>query len=421
MPRSIQIPLFDFISSLSRVVDMMNKEVVDHHMRVAYIALRLAEEAGKPYDFRRDAALAAALHDIGAFSSRERLHLLQFEIDSPHSHAEAGYLLLRGFEPFHQMARIVRFHHVPWQNGEGARFRGKDVPDEAQCVHLADRVAVLLEANRPPLQQAGEILKKVRELSGVVFAPEYVEALVHLAPREFFWLEACSESLEHIIRRLLRWEVLDLDTSQLVAFSKLMCRIIDFKSSFTATHSSGVAAVAVALAAKVGFSERERQVMEVAAYLHDLGKMAIPSEILEKPGRLTAEERQVMQSHVYYTYEVLAGIQGFDLINEWSALHQERVDGKGYPFHYDARELSLGARTMAVADVFTALTEDRPYRKGVSREAAFEMLRGMGENGHLDRQIVGLVLAHFDEVNAARALAQQEAAAEYRQFVAALD
>ena len=155
---------------------------------------------------------------------------------------------------------------------------------------------------------------------------------------------------------------------------------------------------------------------EIAAYLHDLGKLAIPSEILEKRDHLTQDERSVMRTHVFYTYQILDPIGVLSLVSSWSALHQERLDGSGYPFHIHADDLPLGARLMAVADVFTAITEDRPYRKGMMREEALRVLHEMEARGELDRRLVSLLESGFDAVNRARAEAQAQAVRGYMEF-----
>jgi HD-GYP domain-containing protein (c-di-GMP phosphodiesterase class II) len=159
---------------------------------------------------------------------------------------------------------------------------------------------------------------------------------------------------------------------------------------------------------------------EIAAYLHDLGKLAVPSEILEKRDRLTQAEWGVMRTHAYYTYQILNPIEALNLVASWSSLHQERLDGSGYPFHVGEDDLPLGARVMAVADVFTGLTEDRPYRKGMTREGALEVLHDMVAKGELDARLVSLLEEHFEAITRAREEAQLRAVREYEAFREAL-
>jgi HD-GYP domain-containing protein (c-di-GMP phosphodiesterase class II) len=410
------VDMFNLATSIARVVDLMSPALHDHHMRVAYLSYRMGEVLGIPVDERYELATAGALHDIGAFSLQERLDLLEFEDSKPGEHSMAGYLLLKDFELFSSVARMIRFHHTHWEYGKGAAHNGESVPPGSHILHLADRVAVKISKDRGLLGQVSSICEAIAQAKNDVFVPEHVDAMLELAKRDHVWMEVTSGSIESILRRSVASHTKELDLDGLLDFSRVICRLIDFKSEFTATHSTGVAAAAVTLAGFMGFSREEQKLMQIAAYLHDLGKIAIPSEILEKPGMLTDDELFVMRSHVYYTYEILEPIDILGVTSSWGALHQERLDGSGYPFGYQADELSLGARIMGVADVFTALTENRPYRKGMEKKRAVEILQNMAGKGELDQKLVKTVEENFDEMNRIRELAQEQASKEYRQF-----
>jgi len=418
--RKIPVNLWNLVSPLARTFDLMNPALGDHGLRVAYLAMRLAEELQWPAWRRREAAIAGALHDIGAFSLAERLDLLEFETTDQGTHARAGYILLREFKPFERIAETVLHHHLLWRNGEGERGDGSPVPEASHLVHLADRTAVLFRKDEPVLGQIPGIRASILERSGSWFVPAYVDALLRLCERDYIWMEISSGAMEDSLRLSLGMETIDTDIGEFVGFSRLVCRIIDFKSEFTATHSSGVAAVGRSLASLVGFSPQECQMFEIAAYLHDLGKLAVPSEILEKRDRLTQAEWGVMRTHAYYTYQILNPIEALNLVASWSSLHQERLDGSGYPFHVGEDDLPLGARVMAVADVFTGITENRPYRKGMSREEALGVLHGMAAKGELDARLISLLEKHFDAINRAREEAQAQAVREYEAFREAL-
>lgn len=180
--------------------------------------------------------------------------------------------------------------------------------------------------------------------------------------------------------------------------TELFQKIIDFRSRFTATHSAGVSATSKMLSRIIGLSKIEIRLMEVAGNLHDLGKLAIPNSILEKPGKLTKKEMAVMKSHTYYTYSIINTIDGLQQVAEWAAYHHERLDGSGYPFRCKADELDTGARILMVADIFTALAEDRPYRKGMSREGIVQIIKQFSDRQLLDSMIVRLLFENFDEI-----------------------
>ncbi|UCD46500.1 MAG: HD domain-containing protein [Deltaproteobacteria bacterium] len=418
--KDLQLNLWSLLSSLAKTLDLMSPEVADHCMRVAYLSLRLGEELGLSRAELRDLCIAGALHDIGAFSLNERLDLLAFEEKRATQHALAGHLLLKDVPLFSRAAKMVRFHHLPWRKGAGAKENGVPVPRGSHIVHLADRVAVRISRGPAILGQVDGICKSVTKRKGDRFVPRHVEAFLRIAAKDYVWLDIASDTMETSLERSLGHQTIGLDPDMLLSLSRMICRIIDFKSEFTATHSSGVAATGEALARLAGFSPRKRRMFEIAAYLHDLGKLAIPSEILEKPGKLTKKEWHVMRTHVYYTHQILSPIKTFEEIASWGALHQERLNGSGYPFHYTADDLPLGARLMAVADVFTALTEDRPYRKGMGKVAVLRELRNMVSHGDLDGSLVNLLIGQYDEINRLRASAQSEAVGEYEKFRAAL-
>jgi HD-GYP domain-containing protein (c-di-GMP phosphodiesterase class II) len=281
---------------------------------------------------------------------------------------------------------------------------------------LADRVAVKISKEKGILGQVPAICEAIWKSKNDVFVPEYVDAMLRLAKRDHVWLEVTSNSIESILQRCVVSQTKELNIDEFLDLSKLICRLIDFKSEFTATHSTGVAAAAVAIAKRVGFSDEEQKLMEIAANLHDLGKIAIPSEILEKPGRLSDQESFVMRAHVYYTYEILKPIDIMGVTSAWGALHQERLDGSGYPFGYTSEEIPLGSKIMGVADVFTALTEGRPYRGGMDKTRTISILRSMSDSGKLDPGLVKIVTENFDEMNRIRKTAQDQASKKYREF-----
>lgn len=175
---------------------------------------------------------------------------------------------------------------------------------------------------------------------------------------------------------------------QLKQIAKFFAGIIDYKSPFTSTHSIGVACIAKKLAGYMGLGEETSQKIYLAGALHDIGKVAIGNDILEKPDKLTDEEYSVMKHHAAYTYYILSDINGFDEIRDWAAFHHERLDGTGYPFGKTAEELNVEERIMAGADIYQALTESRPYKSGMPHNKACSILYDMADKGWIDSDVV---------------------------------
>jgi len=411
----LSVPLSDLINCLSDTIDLVSPELADHHKRVGLIAHALACQMGLTERESIDLYFAGNLHDIGALSLSERVRLLSFEGCEPRQHAETGALLLEMFSPLARLGELVRFHHVRWADGAGEVQLGREVPLGSHILHLADRISVLtgtMDGIRL-LGRVPDILSRIEKASGDMFSPSLVEAFHDLSGKESFWLGLAFPGHNQALERQGHFRTFKLDTSGILGLSRLFARIIDFRSHFTATHSSGVAASAEALARLSGRPVAECAQMRIAGLLHDLGKLAVPAELLEKPVGLTADEIALIRCHAYFTRRALENIHSFESITAWSANHHERIDGKGYPNHVGGVDLSLGSRIMAVSDVFTALTENRPYRVGMDRPSTQKVLTGMVSQSALDPDIVNLLTHNFDELNAVRAEAQTEAVVEY--------
>jgi HD-GYP domain-containing protein (c-di-GMP phosphodiesterase class II) len=408
-----EIPLLGLTLCLCDAMDLMSPAVVDHHKRVGYFALSIAEEEGIGGKELLDVVLAALVHDIGAFSLGFRLAALEFELDDPGNHAEVGYRLLRPFDPFRGAAPLIRYHHLSWDHGAGAEDAGEEVPRGSHILHLADRVAVLCGPDSGSVGGRRELLDRVRRRSGAKFVPGLVDVFRSLADQQSFWDEALDQSVGDIVQERTDCLFPCLNWSEVFDVAQIFCRLIDFRSSWTATHTCGVAATARALAVLLGYPEDQCMKVEIAGYLHDLGKLAVPIEILEKPGLLSSDDVEAMRPHALHTFTALSRVPEMHKIRRWAGYHHERLDGTGYPFGLTGADLSTESRLLAVADVFTALSEDRPYRLGMDRNDSLKILSRMTRDGHLAPEIVALLKENFDLVDGVRTVAQAGALEEY--------
>jgi response regulator RpfG family c-di-GMP phosphodiesterase len=176
---------------------------------------------------------------------------------------------------------------------------------------------------------------------------------------------------EQIQRHLAQIQIAFMSTVQVVT------TLGEMRDPYTAGHQRRVAEIAVAIGTEFGFDAQRLEGLRVASYLHDVGKMRIPSEILSKPGKLTPAEFQLVQTHAQASYDVLKGVEFPWPVADVALQHHERMDGTGYPQGLKGDAILLEARIIAVADVVEAMSLHRPYRPGLGIEAALsEIERG---------------------------------------------
>ena len=406
-----EISIYDFVCAISEAVDFISPSMNNHHKMVSYMSYRIAQEAHLPENDVQDIILASILHDIGAFSIEERNEFTTYEsrVIERNQHDLMGYKLLKCFRPLSKAAKLIKYHHTTYDKSK------QNIPIGSYIIRLADSISVLFNYHCEILEQAPAILAVISQRKNE-FHPDLLTVFYELAKKEYFWLEAFYPSFGENILKKMYFPKLVVDMETLRSFAKLTAQIIDFRSRFTATHSSGVAAVAKSLTDISGYSEKVCEMMEIAGFFHDVGKLAVSNNILEKNGKLNSMEYNSIRKHTYYTYFILSKIKGFEHIASWAAYHHEREDGKGYPFHVKGEEFSPLARIMAVADIVTALTEDRPYRLGMNREKSTKILNNMADNGGVDKNIIKLVNKNFFQINDVRMQAQQDAKREYEAF-----
>jgi putative nucleotidyltransferase with HDIG domain len=175
--------------------------------------------------------------------------------------------------------------------------------------------------------------------------------------------------------------------SSFVQTLSIMADVIDLRDPYTAGHSKRVAVYARQLATAIALPPRQIDVIENGALLHDIGKIAIPDAVLFKPAALDAEERLIIGAHPVVGARLLGGISAMQDVVPCVLHHHEKLDGTGYPDHLCGEAIPLGARVVAVADTFDAMTTDRPYRRALTAETAIaELVRVAGTQ--LDERLV---------------------------------
>lgn len=403
--------LAELVLSVSSVIDLVEPRLADHHRRTAYVCGRLAREMALPPDRARGLTLAALIHDVGAFKLTERIGLLRFEEADRGAHCLYGARMFDRCGPLRPLASVISAHHAVWSEEAGA------VVEDAWLLQLADRVAVGSRKSAPSFEASSALKKRVKAQRGKKFSPDAADAFMSVAEEESFWFDLYFGGVAPggALGDLSGGEKLDI--GGMLEVARFFSMVVDYRSHFTAAHSWGVAATAAELAAAAGWGgERERE-MEAAGLLHDIGKMAVPVEIIEKPGKLDLAEWFVMKQHPYHTKAILDRVGGMETIREAGAYHHEHTGSRAYPFHLDPARIPAEAKLLAAADVFTALTETRPYREGLDYRGARAAMSEMVDSGALSSQYVRLLMKDFDRFDRVRGEGQGVAREAYMSLV----
>ncbi len=394
----MKLDVLGLIGACSYALDCVEAELVHvtnkHAKRVAYMSVCTAMQMGITDRKLQDLAVCALLHDNALTQYiQEEFHNDISHVDSikelPHAgaHCVMGEQNIKDIPFYTDVKNVILYHH---ENADGSGPFGKkwnEIPLFARIIHmcdLLDMVCLRKAVDFETWKKISEFLSKIR---GTVIDDEcadaFMDAFTGVSVMNMEDLQIEKSLWEKVPR-----EKIELTFEQIKNIAGFFARIVDYKSPFTSTHSIGVAECARKLSGYMGFDDETVQKMYLAGALHDIGKVAIGNDILEKPDRLTDEEFDTMKHHALYTYRILSDIDDFDEIRDWAAFHHERLDGTGYPFGKSADELNECERIMACVDIYQALTESRPYKKGMTHEKAIVILEDMAQKGWLDKNIV---------------------------------
>jgi putative nucleotidyltransferase with HDIG domain len=268
-------------------------------------------------------------------------------------------------------AQAIRGLDEHWDGrGRPDGLAGEEIPLLARICGLAQTAEVFLTERGPA---AAEEIARAR--SGRWFDPALVEVLLGEA-EDGLWEDLLRKDPWREVSRLEPDDrALNATPERVDLVAHAFAEIIDAKSPFTYRHSEGVARVAVAMAERAGLGAEGTRDLMRAALLHDIGKLGVSNRILDKPGNLTDGEYQEIMRHPKLTYDILSRVGPFRPIAETAANHHEKLDGSGYHRGIGAEDLDVPSRILAVADIYDALSADRPYHEAMPQEKVLGILR----------------------------------------------
>ena len=409
----MEIDIIGLLSAFSFALDCVEAELIhvtsNHGKRVAYMSVCMAEKMGVSDDVLRDLAACALLHDNALtqyineefYSDISNIDTLKVSSDNitPRQlgmHCIYGEKNLEKY-PFKTGVKDVILYHHEEADGSGP-FEKKwtEVPLFARIINISDMLDAFCKAQKFDEDVFNKAVHFIEKNKDKRFDSEVTKMFFDAFDKEEF-SRLGDEHIEEYFWEKVPCEKSFYSFNVLKDLADLFAKIIDYKSEFTSRHSLGVARTASKISEIMGYDKVICDKMYLAGTLHDVGKIAIGNEILEKPARLTDEEFAKMKNHAGYTYMILSKVDGFEEIRDIAAFHHERLDGSGYPFGKRADELTTLQRIMACADIYQALTEKRPYKDGMDHDKACEILKDMADKNWIDKNITE-VICHTKEL-----------------------
>ena len=401
----MKLDLTDMLYALSFALDKVETELLGvgtgHGRRVAYLAILMGKKAGFSEEELRDFIGCCLLHDnaLTEFIHDELSDNLmgqpladiaeQKKAKLNYDHSIAGEQNIR-LLPFRtDVKNIVLYHH---ENADGTGTLGltaSETPLKPQILHLVDTADATLRIHLEAMTAAEyeELCQWVQSRTGSLFSQEVTDLFLEAVTYDKL-ASLQGKDLLSSLHEQMHKQVREYSDEEVRNIARLFAKIVDYKSEYTQSHSTGVAEKAEIMAQYYGFDAEKALRFYFAGAMHDIGKLAIVNDILEKPGKLTADEFAKMKNHADATHYVLSQIKEIPDIVHWASNHHEKLNGSGYPQGLSSKQLSFEDQLMACVDIYQALTEKRPYKDGLSHETTISIMQDMAAKGELNESII---------------------------------
>jgi putative nucleotidyltransferase with HDIG domain len=387
MKKHFNVTIKQLLRVINRAISFADKKLLNHGEEVAYIMLNLLKADGSYSEEEiLKICVLSTFHDIGAYKVTESDNLLDSDTVSPYNHAIYGSLFIKYFSPLSDLYNLVLGHHFTVKY-----FKDKQMEvlsKEGLLLNFADYIdRVYLNKNA---------LEKIyTQDSDKYYLKEHIDLFVK-ADKEFNFLNKLFDG-SYVTELYDFFEAKIVTREEIISYSKMLAYSIDFRSEATVRHTITVEAISYQIAKLYGFDEETLTNIGVAAVLHDIGKIAVPVDILEKPGSLTDEEFEIMKSHALLGYNILSDLN-IDDIRDIGTLHHEKLDGTGYPFGLKRSQITPEMRILAIGDIVSALLGVRSYKKEFSKEEIIKILKNMADYNKIDLNITELFIENYDYI-----------------------
>ncbi len=378
---------------IRKTLGIINQRIMNHGEITGYILYKMMEYENtyteQHYTEQElvDYTMLGILHDIGLYKEDNVKNVSEFETKNLWPHSIYGFLFLKYLSPVGDKAEVVLYHHLDYNRHNLIQSRYLHL---IELLSLADKMDTFLHLKEESLEPeyftkyrdtkfsgaALDLFRKAEERYGIT------ENLVNGKYREELDVLLAKRAFSEQYKR---------------GFLEMLVYTIDFRSEHTVIHTLATVHFAEQLGRLARLSGKDLRDLHYGALLHDLGKIAIPLNILESTGRLNDEEMRIMKAHVRITEMILEGVVDDDVL-QIAVRHHEKLDGSGYHKGLKAEDLTLAQQIIAVADILSALHGKRSYKDAFSKEKILDIMNGDANNGKINRNVVTSLERNYDKI-----------------------
>ena len=394
----------------NKMLSELNVDLVEHNKRTAYIAFLISQNLKLLENFSQTNLVVLSLfHTIGFFRPDVIQNFYSLQTIDDQSKLEeirevyvfSSYYLQYMTPLKYDAAALVNFDKdfVP---GESFVYRSAAY---REIIYFASKISLFL-ANNPNANLPDDL----NEIAPNKFNPMVINAFKKVNKDNFIINKINTKEYDSYLSNIINTFHFRYESNQKV--QKILVYFLDLKSTATFKHAINTACFAISLGIRMNLSDEELQILFTSAILHDVGKISIPTRLLEFPGKLTKEQFEQMKQHVLYSKLIIQDYVPAEVVDAVYR-HHEKLNGTGYPNKLTAADLTLVQRLITVADILSALLDSRSYKNEYSKEDTFKILATMTFDGEIDPCMTEFIITDFDEIIEELAYLQEDFKVNY--------
>lgn len=378
----------NMINLIYETMRIMNIGVAHHSMRVSYIVAKLLECRGSYEKYEiADFMILAMMHDIGAYKTDDVRKHLTYEAKKPLPHSVYGYLFLKYLSPFEEQSRMILYHHMDYVKTKDLDYRYRF---ELEILKVAEMMDTWYNAFGDKFE-----CSMINKYSGTKFDPNVVALLEEALEKEDFFEKIKNDSFQEEFDGYLDYVLLSDNEKE--KYLKILMYFTGLRNESMVSETIATIAVSRELVRKLKLSENDKNEVYYAALLHDIGMLAIPSQLVDAPRNLNEEEKNLIKTHVEIMEKMLEGKISKNII-KIAAAHHERFDGSGYPKALKASYMSNKDAILQLSEHVVNAMAEKPYRRAYTKQEIIDSLNTGIISGKYDAIVADTFMKNYDDI-----------------------